>query len=124
MVHEAGCRYLQHACGTLRHLIVLMGESDIDGIESIPPPPTGDIELAEARGRLKPRQALIGGIEPTVFLNASMGELEVYVRSLLDEMAETPFILANSDSCPPGVAAEKFYRIGELVRQHLPRDRT
>ncbi|MGC9521956.1 MAG: hypothetical protein ACP5HG_08765 [Anaerolineae bacterium] len=29
-----------------------------------------------------------------------------------------PFVLANSDSCPPGVTVEKFARVAEIARRH------
>lgn len=117
VIHEAGAKYLQHACGTLQYLVHLMGDSKIDGIESISPPPTGDIELWEARKHLRPSQVLIGGIEPTVFLNSTMEELIPYVYCLLEKMEGTPFILANSDSCPPGVELEKFHEVGRIVKE-------
>jgi len=28
------------------------------------------------------------------------------------------FILANSDSCPPGVSIEKIHLVSEMVRNH------
>ena len=85
-------------------------------IESISPPPTGNIELWEARKILPGNIGLTGGIEPTVFLSSTLGELEEYVLKLLGKVGRNRFILANSDSCPPGVAPEKFKLVTELVR--------
>lgn len=116
LIHDAGAIYLQHACGTLKHILPEMGTSRIDGIESISPPPTGNIELWDAREYLRPEQSLVGGIEPTVFLNSSIEELKRYTERLVDKLNGSRFVLANSDSCPPGVEIEKFKLVSDLVK--------
>ena len=117
MVHDAGKILIHHACGHLRALIPLMGQTQIDVIESISPPPTGNIELWEARDMLPDPISLVGGIEPTVFMNSSLRELEDYVCKLSDKMGKTNFVMANSDSCPPSVEAAKFYLVTDIVRR-------
>lgn len=115
IIHKNGKLYLQHACGHLKALMPLIAQSRIDCIESISPPPTGNIELWEARKELPPNIALIGGIEPTAFLGSSLPELMDYVSGLLSKMKGSRYILANSDSCPPGVVMEKFKMVSELI---------
>jgi hypothetical protein len=118
LLHDAGKLYIQHACGHVSALLPHMARAGIDCIESISPPPTGNIELWDARKKLPENVALIGGIEPTVFKEYELKELEDYVLHLLDQMKGSRFILGNSDSCPPGVSLEKFRRITELVRAY------
>ena len=108
--------YIQHACGHLRHLLPLMRDSGIAGVESISPRPTGDISLHEAREVLGSGVAIIGGIEPTHFLSLSMEALGPYVEQVIGDAHGGPFVLANSDSCPPGVTVEKFVRVAEIAR--------
>ena len=60
--------------------------------------------------------AIIGGIEPTFFRNCTMEQLEACVTELLNDREGKRYVLANSDSCPPGVEYEKFLRVTELVR--------
>ena len=115
-IHADGRYLIHHACGHLQDLIPLMAKTEIDMIESISPPPTGNIELWDARAMLPDHIGLCGGIEPTVFLNSSVEELEIYVTDLIKRMGNNRFILANSDSCPPGVAIEKFKRVTSLVQ--------
>ncbi len=117
IVHGAEKLLIHHACGHLRALISLMAKNEIDVIESISPPPTGNIELWEADEILPEHIALIGGIEPTVFLNSTLDELEEYVLKLIKKMENRRFVLANSDSCPPGVSIEKFKLVAEIVRR-------
>jgi uroporphyrinogen-III decarboxylase len=38
ILHGEGKKYIQHACGHLKHLLPLLGGSKIDGIESVSPP--------------------------------------------------------------------------------------
>ena len=110
---------VHHACGHIKNLLPLMAETGIDCIESISPPPTGDIEVWDAFDVLPDHISLIGGIEPTVLLNATNEELQKYVLHLLEKITEANngrrFILANSDSCPPGVSIEKFKLITQLA---------
>ncbi len=116
MIHDAHKLLIHHACGHLRALLPAMGQTNIDCVESISPPPTGDIELWEAQEILPKHIALIGGIEPTVFLQASMDQLETYVAELLARMGTQRYILANSDSCPPGVSIDKFRLVTQMVQ--------
>ncbi len=111
-----GMHYIQHACGHLRHLLGPMSASGAVGVESISPPPTGNISIREAREIVGRDFAMIGGIEPTHFLTLPLTKLRAYVEETLDELRGGPFILANSDSCPPGVTVEKFALVAEVAR--------
>ena len=115
IIHASGKYLIHHACGHLRALLDSMAKTDIDMIESISPPPTGNIELWEAREMLPEHIGLIGGIEPTKFLNSSLDELEQYVNILLNKVNNKRFILSNSDSCPPGVLLEKFRLVTSIL---------
>jgi len=116
LLETNGMHYIQHACGHLRHLLPLMKASGVMGVESISPPPTGNISLREAREVLGPELAIIGGIEPTRFLSLSMEALGPYVEQVIADGQGGPFVLANSDSCPPGVTVEKFALVADIAR--------
>jgi len=118
IIHNNDKYLVHHACGHINALIDYMSKTEIDMIESISPPPTGNIELWDARARLPDNIGLIGGIEPGVFLNSTMDELEEYVITLLEKMNNKHYILANSDSCPPGVDIDKFRKITKLAKQY------
>lgn len=110
--------YVQHACGHVRALLGSMKASGVLAVESLSPQPTGDISVREARRILGGGVGIIGGIEPTRLLNTPLEKLEGYVEQVIEEAADGPFVLANSDSCPPGVAAEKFALIAQVARRH------
>ncbi len=114
-LHANGKILVHHGCGHVRDLMPLISREHIDALESLSPPPTGNISLADARKALNPSIAIIGGIEPTVLLNSGMEALEAYVIQALRDTQGTRYVPANADSCPPGVTEEKFARITQLV---------
>jgi uroporphyrinogen-III decarboxylase len=116
-LRAAGKLLIHHACGHLRALLQQMGELPIDAIESISPPPTGNIDIEEAYSLLPSHITLIGGIEPVFFENCTSEELDVRVNELLRITRGKRYILANSDSCPPGVEIEKFSQVSVLVKK-------
>ena len=118
ILHKNGKLLMHHACGHLRALMPLIAKTEIDILESISPPPTGNIDITEVGEQLPEHIALIGGIEPLFFRNCSMEELEARVKYLLDRLGKRRFVLANSDSCPPDVSYEKFLLVSELVRNY------
>ncbi|MDP6631004.1 MAG: uroporphyrinogen decarboxylase family protein [Kiritimatiellia bacterium] len=118
LLKGAGKHYVQHACGHVAALTERMRDHGVFAIESISPPPTGDLTIKNARAIVGDTMGIIGGIEPTQFLNLSEAELGPYVESVIDEGQGGPFLLANSDSCPPGVTVEKFRIAAEVARTY------
>ncbi|MFZ2658668.1 MAG: uroporphyrinogen decarboxylase family protein [Victivallales bacterium] len=115
LLAKNGKRYVQHACGHVKELLEPMKRAGVYAVESISSPPTGNISLSESRKIAGNSFGIIGGIEPTAFLNLNMDELELYVQQIASEGRGGPFVLANSDSCPPGVTVEKFKLVGEIA---------
>ena len=115
VIHAAGKLFLHHACGHVRALLPIMAKELVDAIELLSPPPTGNVEIWEARRVLGPEMGLIGGIEPVNFVNLDLPQLRAYVENLIERMGTHRYILANSDSCPPGVSIEKFLLVSEVV---------
>lgn len=111
-----GRRYMQHACGHVRALLPLMRDSGIAAIESVSPRPTGNVELAEVRAAFGAGLGIVGGIEPVELLRLPDGAFDAYVERTIAAGAGGPFVLANSDSCPPGVPIERFKRVAQIAR--------
>ena len=109
--------YIQHACGHIKNLIPAMNTCGLCAVESLSPAPTGNVTLKEARAALDPQVGIIGGIEPTELLNRPLEQLGSYVEQVIEDAKGGPFVLANADSCPPGVSVEKFKLISEIVRR-------
>lgn len=119
ILHRENKLLIHHACGHIRDLLPDMAATGIDCVESISPPPTGNVELWNAQEAIGKTVSFIGGIEPTVFLNSTAEQLETYVHHLLDQMNPQGFVLANSDSCPPDVSLDKFYQVTELIKKRF-----
>ena len=109
--------YTQHACGHIAALVGRMRSHGVQSVESISPPPTGNITIREARNTIGSTMGIIGGIEPTHFLRLSEKDLIPYVASVIKEAAGGPFVLANPDSCPPGVTIGKFELVADIARR-------
>ncbi|HPJ21044.1 MAG TPA: uroporphyrinogen decarboxylase family protein [Clostridia bacterium] len=116
IIHREGSLLVHHACGQIKGLISDMSKTGADVIESISPPPTGDLHIYDARKMAPENICLIGGIEPTVLLNSKMDELRDHVADIIERTGKKGFVLANADSCPPGVEVDKFRMISELVK--------
>jgi len=119
MLHEKAKLYVQHACGHLRNLLPLIGNSKIDAIESVSEPPTGNIYIEEVMKMLPEHITVIGGIEPVFFVNSNKEELEGRTDLLCDLFKGRRFILANADSCPPQVDIDKFGIVSSRIQKRL-----
>ena len=115
IMNNSGKGYVQHVCGYAKDILLPMAEQGVICLESLAPPPTGNVSIAEACQVLPKNISIVGGIDPLMMLNASPGELEEYVRGLLKVTEGRGFVLANSDSCPPGVKYDVFLRLAEMV---------
>lgn len=116
-IHKAGKLLVHHACGHIRDLLPLMAQTKIDAVESITPPPTGNVTMQRTAELLPERIAMIGGLEPVRLLRESVETVCEDAEALLRDLKGRRLILANADSCPPGVAYEKFLAVSELVRR-------
>lgn len=116
LLADHGKYYVQHACGHVKDLVGRMKNHGVSAVESLSPPPTGNVTIAEARKTLGPNVGIIGGIEPTKFLELSLDQLGPYVESVIADLRGGPFLLANSDSCPPGVTLEKFKLVADIAK--------
>ena len=117
ILHRNGKRYVQHACGQLNALLTDIAGSKIDVLESVSPAPTGNVEMSRVQEILPKHIAVIGGIEPVQLLNLTRDEVVQKGRELIRVMQGRGYVLANSDSCPPGVEVEKFKALAELASQ-------
>jgi len=87
IVHKGGKLFVPHMCGFLKGVLDILPETDIDGIEAITPPPTGDTPIRLAREKLGPDMILIGGLDPTEFSTRATQDMQEIVSNVLDSMA-------------------------------------
>lgn len=120
ILHDAGKLLVHHACGHLKAILPMMVTENADAIESVTPPPTGNVEIWEVQQALGDRKCIVGGIEPIKFLTLSLDELKNNVEETLLRINPHGFILGNADSCPPGVSIDKFNMITQIVNSIKP----
>lgn len=118
IIHQSGKFLVHHACGHLKGLLPMIAKSNIDVLESITPSPTGNVTMQEVAKALPEHIALIGGLEPVRMLREPTENIVKDAEGLLRDLAGKRFVLANADSCPPGVAYEKFLAVSKLVREY------
>ena len=115
ILHAAGKLLVHHACGHIKAILPMMATENADAIESVTPPPTGNVEVWEVQRVLGNEKCIIGGIEPLNFLTLSMDDFKNYIEDTLTKIVPLGFIFGNSDSCPPGVSMEKFKMVTQII---------
>ena len=121
LYHRAGKIVLIHACGTLRAIVEELGLGRYDGICDIAPPPTGDLELAEAKEAWGKRKVATGGIDATAFVSLSPEEMKTHVRHILQRVSShRGVILGSGDAVPAGTPLETLMAVTEAVEEFKP----
>ena len=69
-------------CGRLAGMSPLIAASRINGVESLTPPPIGDMEIPQARAAW-PHSLLIGGLDPSRLAMLPAAAVGTYVRDTL-----------------------------------------
>lgn len=103
IIHVHGKVLVVHACGRNKALLPLAGMSRIDCLEGITPPPTGDVQLSQARTRAGYENFTVNGGMDVIHQETSGEDAEArvhgYTRRLLESMGNKGhFILASSCS--------------------------
>jgi hypothetical protein len=110
ILHAGGKTFLTHWCGKLTGFAKDVGEARQDGISDVTPPPTGDLDIVEARRTWAKRFVLLGGIDPTLFALGTPEKMGAYVADLLERMGpdRRGFILGSGDAVPYGTPPENL----------------
>lgn len=119
LCHEHGKLHVAHMCGKLKPLLPLIKQAQLDGIESLTPPPFADTQLWEAREAL-PGVCIIGGVSPHLLVgNWQRFEFEEYLQHLFGRMAPGDnWILAVSDDTPCDADIVRFQWVSDFVARH------
>jgi uroporphyrinogen-III decarboxylase len=121
LYHKAGKIVLIHACGTLKDIVEELGLGRYDGFCDIAPPPTGDLDLAEAKEVWGNRKVAMGGIDATAFVTLSPEEMKKHVRHILQRISShRGVILGSGDAVPPGTPLETLRAVTEAVEEFKP----
>jgi uroporphyrinogen decarboxylase len=93
-----------HTCGAIGDRLELLEETGTDGIDTLDPPPLGDVELAEAKRRVGGRLFLKGNVDPvgTVLRGTPDAVREDAAWRLAVGAPGGGYVLSTACSVPPG----------------------
>jgi uroporphyrinogen-III decarboxylase len=105
-----------HACGHLKGMVGGLRKLDVDGLESVSPPPTGSIELPEAVAKLGDRFFIIGGIAAPPLVWQSPDEVYDSVTSMLSRLpSKRGIVLQVADDVSPWTPLDNLRAVGRAV---------
>jgi hypothetical protein len=122
IIHSRGKVLCVHACGHQRALLPLVGQSRVDCLEGVTPPPMGDVELREVRGMTGYDRFTVNGGMETSRLEVSSGAeplLHDYTRGLFESMGDRRhFIYASSCTTSVLTPWENLRYLRDAARQY------
>jgi hypothetical protein len=108
-----------HTCGRIGDRLELMAETEINGLDTLDPPPLGNTDLGEAKRLVGQHVFLKGNMNPVALLNAS-SETEIRteaLRCLRQGMAGGGYILSTACSVAPRVEPWKLELLVPLAEE-------
>ncbi|MCP5119839.1 MAG: hypothetical protein GY953_54265, partial [bacterium] len=112
IIHSQGKIFCVHACGHNKALLPLVGQSRIDCLEGVTPPPMGNVNLGNARRMTGYDRFTVNGGMDTSHLEITENAETVihdYTRELFASMGDKRhFIYASSCTTPVGTPWENL----------------
>jgi uroporphyrinogen decarboxylase len=118
--HQHRLPVYTHTCGAIGDRLDLMAETDIDGIDTLDPPPLGTVDLAEAKSRLAGRLFLKGNLDA---VNEMLRADDLaFERAVIERLRVgkpgSGYILSSACSVAPAVDPERLKRMVNLAETH------
>jgi hypothetical protein len=109
-----------HTCGHINDRLELMMETGIDGLDTLDPPPIGDVELTDAKKRVGYQLFIKGNMDAIELLKArSIKEVQEQAKACLRAgMPGGGYILSTACSVSPLMAPEKLESLFPLVEKY------
>lgn len=111
-----------HTCGAIGDRLELMAATGADGIDTLDPPPLGNVDLPDAKRRIGDRLFIKGNIDPVNTLLAKSPE-EVRADALWRLSVAAPgsgYILSSACSVAPRVPPENLTVLVEAAEEFGP----
>lgn len=118
ILHAGGLYHIAHMCGKLSLLTGHISLGKFDGVDSVCPPTTGDLEPGDALEQTG--KIIIGGLEPPALVRMDRDEVISYTEEKLRQVESVPggkerFMLCTGDSTAAGTPVENLKAISEYV---------
>jgi uroporphyrinogen-III decarboxylase len=109
-----------HTCGALGDRLELLVETGTAGIDTLDPPPLGDVDLADAKARVGSRIFLKGNVDPVnTVLRGTAAECRADARRRLETaMPGGGYILSTACSVSPHAPPENILALTEAAEEH------
>ena len=106
-----------HTCGKIGDRLELMQRSGTNGIDTLDPPPLGDVELAEARARVGGKVFLKGNLDPisTLLRGDRESAGREAVRCIDRASLHGGYILSSACSVAPHTPPENLEVLAEIA---------
>lgn len=118
-IHDAGGLAIYYDDGKCMAILDLLAEAGIDVLQTLTPPPVGDVDLAEVKRRIGDRVCLMGHTDLIYVLKLGTPELiERTVRDAIATAGPRGFILGTSDSIRDGTPLENVRAYFAAARRY------
>ena len=109
-----------HTCGSIGDRLELMRETGTNGIDTLDPPPLGNVELAEAKKRVGDTLFLKGNIDPVNVMLLGTPE-QVFAeagRCIKVASVDGGYVLSTACSVPPQAPPKNIVKLREAVEAY------
>lgn len=109
-----------HTCGAIGDRLDLMAGTEVDGIDTLDPPPLGTVDLARAKAEFGRRFFFKGNLDAVnEMLNADDAAFDRAVKQRLEiGKPGSGYILSSACSVSPNVKPQRLARMVELAEQY------
>lgn len=106
-----------HTCGVLGDRLDLVAESGVSGIDTLDPPPLGDVQLADAFRQVGDRMFLKGNLDPVgTLLQGSVDDVRDAARERLSiARGRAGYVLSTACSVPSHAPPENVMALRSVV---------
>lgn len=119
-IRRHGISSYTHTCGAIGDRLDLMAQTEVDGIDTLDPPPLGTVDLEKAKAEFGERFFFKGNLDAVnEMLRGDDAAFEAAVRRRLQiGMPGSGYILSSACSVAPAVRPERLCRMVELAERY------
>jgi hypothetical protein len=108
-----------HTCGSLGDRLELLADSHTDGIDTLDPPPLGDVKLADAKVRIGDKLFIKGNMNAVALLTDTREQVIERARKALEVgKQDGGYILSTACSVPPRVDPWKLEMLVDIAEAY------
>ena len=109
-----------HTCGRLGDRLDLLAATGVDGVDTLDPPPLGNVELADAKRQIGRRLFIKGNLNAVELLSLRTREecIQPVLRCLRAGMPGGGYILSTACSVAPRMEPWKLELLVPLAEEH------